>query len=172
MIVQAVAALAFAAGLADAAVSDLRAFRIPNRDPLLLAAAFAVAVAAGGMGGQAVLPHLAAALAVFVAGAALFALGVWGGGDAKLLAAVALWTGFGGLAGVLVVMALAGGVLALSALALRHLPVAKPDWARVWRQRVVASGHVPYGVAIAVAAMAWGWDALRPVSLVSWPAFG
>jgi prepilin peptidase CpaA len=155
--------VAFAVAVADAAVSDLRTFRIPDRDSLLLAAAFAVSAGVSGMAGQAVLLHLAAGLVVFVAGAVLFGFGIWGGGDAKLLAAVALWTGFAGLAGVLLVMAVAGGVLALSALALRRLPIAKPDWAKVWRQRVVDGGHVPYGVAIAVAALGWWWSALRPI---------
>ena len=140
----------FLGGLADAALCDLRRFRIPNRDPLLLLAAFAVsATAQPPAGGWAA--HLAAGAAVFAAGAVLFRLGVWGGGDVKLLAGVALWCGFAGLGLVLGVMALAGGVLALAALAVGRA-----------RGTAAAGEHLPYGLAIAAGAVAWWWEALAP----------
>ncbi len=141
----------FLGGLADAALSDLRRFRIPNRDPLLLLAAFVIAALARPPAGAALVAHLAAGLVVFAAGAALFRLGVWGGGDVKLLAGVAVWCGFGGLACVLAVMARAGGLLALAVLLAGRL-----------RGRATGGGHLPYGLAIAAGAVAWWWEALAP----------
>ena len=50
---------------------------------------------------------------MFLLGAGLFALGLFGGGDVKLIAAMALWTGFADLARFLLVMGAAGGLLGL-----------------------------------------------------------
>jgi prepilin peptidase CpaA len=138
--------LAFVAALVDAALSDLRSFRIPNRDSVILVAAFGLDAALSGPAvlGQLVLAHGGVALAVFAAGAGLFALNVWGGGDVKLLTGVALWTGFAGLSRVLLVMALVGGVLAAMVMLWRRL-----GWS--------ATGRVPYGVAIAAAGLDWWW---------------
>jgi len=91
--------------------------------------------------------HAAAAVAVFAVGAALFALGVWGGGDVKLCAALALLTGFSDLPRFLFVMAVAGGVVALAVLALRGR---------------AAGGQVPYGLAIAAAGIDWAITNLPP----------
>lgn len=139
------AEMALVAVLADAAACDLRARHIPNRDPALAALAF-LAAAAFTFEPGALLLHLAAGAALLALGAALFARGLWGGGDAKLAAALGLWTGFAGMPRFLMVMALAGGVLALAVLALRRpaAPAANPQ-----------AVHLPYGVAIAAAGIDW-----------------
>lgn len=56
---------------------------------------------------------LAASACVFVGAAILFAAGVFGGGDTKLIAAMALWTQFAGLPRFLLVTSAAGGILGL-----------------------------------------------------------
>lgn len=155
IVVQSVAGLAFAAALVDAALSDIRAFRIANRDTLAVAAAFAVAAPAAGMGLEGVLAHAGAGLAVFAAGFALYLARAWGGGDVKLSAAVALMVGFSGLPRFLVVMTLAGGLLALVALTARRLPLAKGGTVKLWGERLASTGHVPYGVAIAAGGLDW-----------------
>lgn len=76
------------------------------------------------------------ALLVLAVCAGLFALHMLGGGDAKLLAALALWVPPGAFADLLLVMALAGGVLAAAMLA-------------GWRQVTGKAAGVPYGIAIA-----------------------
>ncbi|RAU20945.1 pilus assembly protein CpaA [Paramagnetospirillum kuznetsovii] len=146
--------LAFVVALADAAVTDIRQFRIHNRVPLLLIASFAAAFAVGFDSG-AWLGHLGAGGALFAVGAVLFVLGVWGGGDAKMLPAVALWTGFDGLSRFLMVMALVGGGLAVVALLARRVPLGPEGPVRAWGQRLAESGHVPYGVAIAAGGLDW-----------------
>ena len=83
--------------LVMAGLSDLRSLRIPN----LLTGAFALAFPPTALmfGGGTVdwLSHIAAGAAVFLGAAILFALRLMGGGDVKLLAAVALWIGLGAL---------------------------------------------------------------------------
>jgi len=128
-----------AAALVDACVSDLREFRIRDRDTVAVVVAFGL-LAANGLPVQDLAWHVAAGVAVFAAGATLFALGVWGGGDVKLCAALALLTGFSALPRFLFVMAVAGGVVALAVLALRGRS---------------AGGQVPYGLAIAAAGADW-----------------
>ena len=156
------AGLVFVAGLLDAAVSDLRAFRIANRSPLILLAAFVPAAVAAGFGWQDWLYHLGAGLGLLVIGAVLFFRGVWGGGDAKLLPAVAVWAGPGGLPRLLVVMALVGGVLAVLALVAGRVPLGPSGVVRAWGERLAKAGHVPYGVAIAAAGFDWWVMALLP----------
>src|SRR5210317_1429760 len=58
--------------------------------------------------------HLAAAGGVLMVGAVLFHFNWLGGGDVKLLTAVALWTGLQTLPIYLITVALAGGLLALT----------------------------------------------------------
>jgi len=98
---------------------------------------------------------LAVGVGVFALAAGMFALGWLGGGDAKLMAAAALWVGLRGLAPFAVYTAISGGVLAMALVALRShwlrpIAVAGPAWAR----RLATPGEAaPYGVAIAVGAL-------------------
>ena len=151
----AVIGLVFVIGLCDAALSDLRQFRIPNRSPLLLVAGFVPAALVADFTWQDWLLHLGVGLAFFVIGALLFARGVWGGGDAKLLPAVTLWLGGAGLPRFLVIMALTGGLLAVLALLSRRIALGPIGPLRAWGQRLAESGHVPYGVAIAAGGLDW-----------------
>lgn len=85
--------------------------------------------------------QLGVALVAFIFLAGLFALRVMGGGDVKLLAALALWIQPLWFLRLLVIMAIVGGVLA----------VVMGAWKIMRRQdRRVA---VPYGVAIAGAGL-------------------
>jgi prepilin peptidase CpaA len=146
----------FAALVIGAAVRDLASFTIPNWISIALAAAFAPAALLVGVP----LPEIGVGLAVgagmLVVGAGMFALGWIGGGDAKLMAAAALWVGLRGLAPFAIYTALAGGLLALALVALRSawlrpLAAAGPGWT----QRLATPGEAaPYGVAIAVGALA------------------
>jgi prepilin peptidase CpaA len=81
------------------------------------------------------------ALAAFVVLAGLFAVGAMGGGDVKLLTALALWIEPSWFLKLLVVMALLGGVLTI-VFAAWHMM-------RGRKERLA----VPYGVAIACAGL-------------------
>ena len=126
-----------------AAVIDWRTFKISNRLNLtvaLLAAPFWV------VSGTALWPdipvHLAVAAGAFLLFALLFQLGMMGGGDVKLAAALALWFPPMTYVKFIVFMSLAGGVLTL-ALLIAHRVRAKEGRPRI-----------PYGVAIAAGALA------------------
>ncbi len=151
----------FVIALLDGAFSDIREFRIRNRVPLILIVSF---VGAWGFGfdAQAWLGHLGAAGLLLVIGAGLFALGVWGGGDAKMLPATVLWVGFEDMSRFLLVMALVGGGLAALALIARRASLGPAGPVRAWGERLAATGHVPYGVAIAAGGIDWWFVAMFP----------
>lgn len=79
------------------------------------------------------------ALLVFALFTGLFAIGMMGGGDVKLLGALALWLPFSAMASLLIIMALAGGAVTL--ITVIHHRMSKRT----------GQPEVPYGVAIAIA---------------------
>jgi prepilin peptidase CpaA len=146
----------FAGLVIGAAVKDLASFTIPNWISIALALAFAPAALAAGVSLPVIGISFAVGLGVLVLAAVMFTLGWIGGGDAKLMAAAALWVGLRGIAPFAIYTGLAGGALALALVALRSawlrpLAEAGPAWAR----RLATPGEAaPYGVAIAVGALA------------------
>lgn len=145
--------LVFPAVMAFAGAMDLLTMTIPNRISIALTVAFVLAAPLLGMPLSMFGMHIAAGLIVLAAGIILFAVGGFGGGDAKLLAAGALWIGLDGLVAYLVAVTLAGGALSLAVIAYRRLPLLIfriPGWAtRLHRPRAA----IPYGIAIAAGAM-------------------
>ena len=154
-ILQTVLLLVFPAGVIAAALTDATSYTIPNRICAALALGFFPAALACGLpvGGLALC--LAAAAVAFVAGVVLFALRVLGGGDAKLMAACMLWLGLAGAAPFLIWTAVTGGALATALLFARRLPMATAGLGPRWvGQLLQPGGDVPYGIAIAVGALA------------------
>ena len=83
-----------------------------------------------------------------------FARGWIGGGDAKLAAATALWFGFDHLLDYLIYASLFGGVLTLVLIQFRTLPLPAALARQAWIMRLHESdGGVPYGIALAAAAL-------------------
>jgi prepilin peptidase CpaA len=130
-----------------AAIIDVRTFTISNGLNLTVAllaplywwsiglplwpdAAIQVAVAAG----------------VFAVLAATFYIGMMGGGDVKLAAALALWFRPFTTLKILVIMSLAGGLLTLIVLALHRNRAKAP----ISGDSPAIKPEVPYGVAIAI----------------------
>ena len=81
--------------------------------------------------------QLGLAIVVFALFAAAFALGAMGGGDVKLVAAIALWLPAQAVFALLFIMSLAGGALTL-AMFIRHRLARRTE-----------KLEIPYGVAIA-----------------------
>lgn len=147
-------ALVFPAVMAFAGAMDLLTMTIPNRISLALVAAFFLAAPLLGLSAHDVMMHVGAGLLVLAIGIGLFAAGGFGGGDAKLLAAGALWIGFDCLLPFLLNVTIFGGLLAVIVLAYRRVPASAlpiPPWAA--RLHAPQSG-IPYGIAIAAGAMA------------------
>lgn len=123
-------------------VTDIRARIIPNG---LNAAIALLAPLYWWSLGLSVWPDMAIqiglAAGIFAIFAILFAIGMMGGGDVKMLAALALWLPMGGLANLIVLMALLGGVVTIVAV-VHHRST-----------RRIGRVEVPYGVAIGLAAL-------------------
>lgn len=135
-----------------AAISDTLSMTIANRVPLLLLGAFLVAAPLTGMGWDAFGWHLAAGALVLMVTFGLFALGGMGGGDAKLLAATAVWMGFDiCLVQYLVVSAFLGGLLTLAILAYRSSSLAVFTSRNLFlRHFANDSAGIPYGIALGI----------------------
>lgn len=134
--------------------SDARSLRIPNGVSLALLGVFVPTALVAGLGLEAMAWHVAAGALVLVVGIALFAFGLFGGGDAKLLAAVALWVGWSDLLPLIFAVALVGGVLSLAVILLRKGLGRWPDWLVKSAEGLFAANKaVPYGIAIAIGAM-------------------
>ncbi len=81
--------------------------------------------------------QLAVAGGVFVIFTAMFAIGAMGGGDVKLLSALALWFPFPEILKLVVIMSLAGGALTLIMATIHKI------------RKSSAKLEIPYGLAIA-----------------------
>lgn len=137
--------LASALALAWAAISDFRSYSIPNRACLIIAGAYALAFPALPLASW--LEGLAAGAVVLLAGAALFARNLLGGGDVKLSAAVALWAGPALFPDFALATGLAGAALAAVMLSpLRRRLPASPHAA----QAVGLKQPMPFGVPLAI----------------------
>lgn len=146
------AALAgFTALLLAASCSDVLRLRIPNAVPLAILLLFAIDLLLGG-GVEDPLAHLQAMLLALAILVPLFALGMLGGGDVKLLAAVALWLGLPKLALLLILVGLTGGVFAAFWLTLRWL-IRRALPGRDLPESLQAGAPLPFALPIMIAAM-------------------
>lgn len=140
----------FAAALVWAAGSDLLRLRIPNWVVVAIAALYPIYVlsAAQPVAWQGA---LVVAGLVFAIGFAFYSFRLLGGGDVKLLAAVALWAGPVQITAFMMSTAIIGGMLAL--VATTPLRLLLPYMAAATRVdadvRQLVQAQIPYGVAIA-----------------------
>ncbi|MGH6665334.1 MAG: A24 family peptidase [Pseudolabrys sp.] len=154
MLTDAIRLLLFPALMAFAASSDLLTMTISNRLSLALAGGFFLLTLVTGMSLPAIGMHLAAGALVLTVCFGFFSAGWIGGGDAKLAAATALWFGFDYLIDYVVYASLFGGVLTLLLIQFRKLPLPAPLARQNWILRLhEAGGAVPYGIALAAAAL-------------------
>ncbi len=155
MIAELLVLVALPALLLVAGLCDLVSYTIPNRLSAALVLLFLGFAAVAPIGLGALGWHLAAGAAGLTLGFCLFALGWIGGGDAKLFAAVALWLGFADLAAYAATASLFGGLLTISLLMLRKVPLPAMLTGQGWLLRLhdERSG-IPYGVALAAGAFA------------------
>jgi prepilin peptidase CpaA len=160
----------YCALLTAAAVCDAWKFIIPNQVSLGISGLF-LASAPFWPVPVPWLSHIGAGTAVLAVGMVLFSLGRIGGGDVKLISAISLWTGFEHLLEFLILVSLAGGVLALLLVLVRRTlkwrrsvraDPAPPALPRLWS----VGESIPYAVAIAPAgifvgsrlpAAGWPW---------------
>jgi prepilin peptidase CpaA len=147
--------------------TDMFSMRISNRVCLSILALFGVFAALTAMPLALVGWHLLAGLIVLIISFTLFATGWIGGGDAKLVAAISVWIGFGQLWEYIAISSVIGGFLTMAILAMRAHPLpafaAKQNW--VIRLHDKKSG-VPYGIALGLTALIiWPYSSFWAVAL-------
>ena len=132
--------------LLAAGLEDVRTREIANAKTAAIALLAPLWWHANGLGWGDVTVQVGVAAAVFALFVGAFALRQMGGGDVKLIGALALWLPPGPLAAMLVAMVLAGGAITLAIL-IEHR----------WRRRLSGGAgrmiEVPYGGAIAIAGL-------------------
>lgn len=135
-----------------AAISDILSMTIANRVPVLLVVTFALVAPLTGMEWATYGWHFAAGALVLAVTFGLFALGGMGGGDAKLLAATAIWMGLNiHLVEYLVASTFIGGLLTLVILAFRKSPLAAITSHNPFlRHFADETSGVPYGIALGI----------------------
>src|SRR5882672_9217663 len=100
--------------VAFAAAMDLLTMKIPNRISVIMVLAFFPLALLAGFNAWDMANHVGAGLLMLLIGVLLFIPGWFGGGDAKLMAAIGLWIGADNLAAYMLWVALAGGVIAVA----------------------------------------------------------
>lgn len=132
-----------------AALQDGWRLRISNLFPTAIVVCFVAWVAVVGPEFD-LWQNLVAFLLCLAIGLFMFSREWLGGGDVKLLAALALWFDFGGAGQFLVFTMIGGGLVALALIMFRRLlPATAGTNIAAFRRR----GPIPYGLAIAVGAL-------------------
>lgn len=148
-----------------AAISDLRAFKIPNILPAGLILLFGIVHALSGFSSL-LLPNLLHFLLALAIGMLLFGRGWIGGGDAKLYAAVALWFNWGGAVPLVLLTTLSGLALSIAFIVARMSGIRR-NKAGKDEPKKRSERRIPYGVAIlagAILTAAWlGWAEVFPI---------
>ena len=159
----------FTSGLIIAgAITDFLKLKIPNILPVAITLCFIAAYATQEIleknAFQDLSSHLISGGVMFVIMVVLFFLKLFGGGDAKIIPAIALWTGSNGLPLFLMITTIAGGVLALTSIGLRKTTVGQSIVTRALKIPAIQNGWVnalakgdnvvPYGMAIAIGGIA------------------
>lgn len=137
-----------------AGIGDLFTYRIPNWLCLTIAGLFFPLALIAGLSLPTIGWHVLAGFCALAIGFAVFAVGWFGGGDAKLLAAAALWFGWPDSLRFVVYVVLAGGVLALAVSCWSALQIDSEirGWTR-FKKVFELKPNVPYGVALAAGAL-------------------
>jgi prepilin peptidase CpaA len=148
----------FPALMIAAAMTDVTSFRIPNWLTGLIAILFFPMALLTGMPMSEFVWHIAAGFILFVAGYALFAAGLFGGGDSKLMAAAGLWFGTGQTMSFLIMTAVVGGLLAIAyaswSMFILHWQIhGLEEGGKIDRSLKRVQPKLPYGFAFAVGAI-------------------
>lgn len=140
--------------VAFAAAMDLLTMKIPNRISAVLGLAFFPMALLVGLGAWDILNHVATGLGVLALGVLLFIPGWFGGGDAKLMAAIALWIGPENLFAYFVYAAVTGGFIATAFFMARSVPLPRLLLGQGWALRLHRQdAGIPYGLALAAGAL-------------------
>ncbi|MBX7248532.1 MAG: prepilin peptidase [Caulobacteraceae bacterium] len=137
------------------ALSDITTMTIPNWISLaLIGLFFPVAFAAHLSVGE-VAANVGVGVVALLIGMVMFALRWVGGGDAKMLAAAALWLGLPGVPSYLLWVTVSGGLFAVFLMQARAFGQPYALRAPAWVGKLLQpKGDIPYGVALCAGALA------------------
>ncbi len=132
--------------VSTALITDARRYIIPNWTVLAVILLYFMAffLLPGRIN---LLSGIYAGLGCFAVGYLIFILRIMGGGDVKLISALALWTGLETLLDFIFLTAIIGGVLTILLLIIRRIKRSSASLPRLLRK----GQPVPYGIAIALA---------------------
>jgi prepilin peptidase CpaA len=137
-----------------AGAGDALSLRIPNWLTLAIFAAFFPLAFATGMPLDIFGHHLLTAIVLFILGFLLFSAGLFGGGDAKLMAAAGIWFGSAQALPFLIFTVMAGGVLALCVGLWSIISMSWEIHDASWSKKLLGlRPNVPYGYAFAIGAI-------------------
>ena len=157
-----IAVLAYVGLVFAAGVSDILTLTIPNRFSAAIVLLYPSHVLSAGhpVDWQGA---LLIAFGALVFGFVIYALGGWGGGDAKLFGAAALWAGPGNLLDFTLTTMLAGGAITVFVWLQHYLPHLFATGFLRFREAVpnLRGQPVPYGAAIAVGALYGAFTLLK-----------
>jgi prepilin peptidase CpaA len=153
MILPALLFFVFAVPLVMAALKDATSMTIPNKVSLAMLGGFILMVPFTWQGFPELGEHLAVGLTFFAAGFAMFAFGWLGGGDAKLMAATAIWFTWPDAVHYIFYTTLFGAILAFGLIVGRKfipVRVLTAPWAYAMFKDET---KMPYGLALAAGAL-------------------
>jgi prepilin peptidase CpaA len=143
------AALAFfVAALLIAAANDIATMTIPNWVSIALVVAFPVFALSFGYTVGDVAWHLFVGFVVLLLGIGLFSLNLLGGGDVKVIAAIAVWTGLAGFATFVAATAFAGAGLSIAILIARRIAAPSESRPAFLNRLLDKARGAPYAIAI------------------------
>ena len=153
---QVYAVVVYAGALCYGCISDIRRLQIPNAVSLVILVLFFfnywLQASPEGLA-----QHLAAGGIAFLLMFGLYAVGIMGAGDVKLITVLMLWGGERDGPAFLIIMTLIGGLLAALLLAVRKSMAVWPSIDRYIPSRRLKAwasrGIFPYGIAICIAGL-------------------
>ncbi len=148
------ALVVFTGLMITAAVGDLLTYTITNKLNLTIGLAFLVFAILLPVAPFEIATRAIWATVVFFICAQMFHFGWMGGGDVKMIPMVMLWIPHNFYLELLTVIALYGGVLTLTIMLMRAIPMPVFTVGWTWLDRIHAQEKkIPYGIAIALGAM-------------------
>ena len=150
--------LIFAVPLLIASYTDFWSMKIPNLVSLAMMAGFFLTLPLTWQGLPVFGEHMAVGLTFFLVGFAMFAFGWLGGGDAKLMAAIALWFGWSDALSFIVFTTLFGAALGIFLILGNRMMPVRLRTSVVGMKLFQGGKDMPYGLALAAGA------------LVTWPS--
>lgn len=146
--------ICLAAATIWAGMMDLTTMRIRNELVIFLFATYAALAPLAGFSFGSIGLSFLVALLVMTCMFIFFCFGWIGGGDAKLISVISLWLGADHTLPYVLSTAILGGFLTIGILAFRRMPLPASLLEIPWVARLHSmSSGVPYGVAIAAAAL-------------------